>query len=100
MAITGILESIKNDMTIKTKNSNDAACVRAGRKWYQFWNNWWDWDVQQYWQSDEDQMYAYFKRRRCEDLQNLLDRITKLRPTEIILTEQLSNSILRYAKDL
>jgi hypothetical protein len=98
LAVIGIGESIANDMAILTKNTNEAHAKRAQRKWYQFWNHWWGWDTIGYELNDYGQMERWWKNRSNNQLTNLQNKLEKLRPTEIILTEELSNMIIRYAK--
>ncbi len=97
-AVRGVSEAIDNDMAVLTKNTNDAHAVRKQRKWYQFWNHWWDWDVLPYQLSDMGQWDRQWKCRSHEDLLDLQYKLEKLTPTEVILTERLSNLITRYAK--
>ena len=98
LAIIEIREDIADKKAINVERFNKCQSVRANRKWYQFWHRIWGFDVLPY---EMDEMFSFeqhFRNKACSKLISLQYKLEKLNPTEIVLSEELSNLIVRYGK--
>ncbi len=97
-AVRGIAEEMANEMAILTAKTHESYEVRKQRKWYQFWNHWWDWDMMPYQLSDLGQFDRHWRSCANNDLINLQHKLERMKPSEVLLTERMSNLIIRYAQ--